>query len=454
MLYFDQLSSDRFGTVRQQIWSLLHYPLHMAILLCVEGNTSLIVWNSAVQALKWIWTIQPKNYADPAAGFADTPAFLSYLDTTMNTWNARFSSKYWNSTYDWNQNFTVIENYTATYGFQSEDWNNKTGDIVRYMFDRAQVFVFEAHSDSLAKLNAVTTPASSPRARLEGIFDVFNVTVIQFYIGGGAMLLVLALMYWFNKLHKTKYEFGEMINRVVVGFTLMIVGIAAVISNKSTTGFKFAASQWIIAIMVLCFVAGKLTNFTSSVLAASTNNSEVLALDNLLLGISHHIARRAAHRSRSWGGSTMNDDNDTTGLISKYPSNTPNPNSHGTKSSISTVQTAYTPYDTPVHTQDFATPRDRSRGASPDPSEGSVHEDAHAGSFSYHNTPISAMPGALGLNFATTPSLYSNHDGGKDKSKQRGGYESITGSDADDYDGHDYGHDLTRVPAHANGTNV
>lgn len=256
MLYFDQLSHDRFGTVRQQLWSLLHYPLHVAILLCVEGNTSLIVWNSAVQALKWTWDIEPANYSDPAANFGSTDAYISYLNDTMYDVNARFKSKAWNATYDWNKNFTAIRNYTDVYGFRTPEWNTRTANVTRMMFNYAQVFVFEAHADTLAKISAVTSPTANARMKLDGIFDVFNVTVLQFYIGAGAMLLLLAIMYWFNKLHKTKYEFGEMINRVVVGFGLIIAGVAVVLVNKKTSGFKFAASNWIIPIVVISFILG------------------------------------------------------------------------------------------------------------------------------------------------------------------------------------------------------
>jgi hypothetical protein len=256
MLYFDQLSHDRFGTVRQQVWALLHYPLHSAILLCVEGNTSLIVWNSGLQILKWIWDVEPKDYSNPADGYYNTSEYISYLNQSMLDINGMFKSKYWNATYNWNTNFTALENYTATYGFKTDDWNNKTGDIVRYMFDRAQVFVYEAHADSLAKLNAVTSTTTSPRVKLDAVSDVFNTTVMQFYIGGGCVLLVLAIMYWFNKLHKTKYEFGEIIIRIIVGFTLIITGVSAVIADKTSSGFKFVASHWIIPILVLMFAGG------------------------------------------------------------------------------------------------------------------------------------------------------------------------------------------------------
>ena len=183
MLYFDQLSNDRFGTVRQQIWSLLHYPLHMAILLCVEGNTSLIVWNSAVQGLMWMWSLAPSDYSNPGAGFNDTSDLLSHLNQGMWSIDARFNSKYWNATYKWESNFTAIENHTATYGFRSDEWNNRTGSLIRYIFDNAQVFIFEAHADTVGKLNAVSAPAMNPRQRLDRIFDVFNTTVMQFYIG-------------------------------------------------------------------------------------------------------------------------------------------------------------------------------------------------------------------------------------------------------------------------------
>lgn len=264
MLYFDQFSEDRFGTLRQQIWSLLHYPLHMAIVICVEGNTSLIVWDSAVQALRFIWSLEFEDYTDPADDFDSVTGYITYLNNSMISINDRFRSKKWEKTYDWNINLTAISEYADQYDFKSDIWNNKTGELVKTMFTKAQVFVFEAHADTLAKLNAVTpvnqavvrNAQQATEDRLEAIYDVFNVTVMSFYIGAGAMLLVLAILYWFNKMHKTKYEFGEMINRVVVGFALIIVGVATVIGDKSTKGFKFAASHWMIAIVVLCFVGG------------------------------------------------------------------------------------------------------------------------------------------------------------------------------------------------------
>ncbi|CAE7026387.1 hypothetical protein PTTW11_04065 [Pyrenophora teres f. teres] len=428
MLYFDQLSHDRFGTVRQQIWGLLHYPLHSAIVLCVEGNTSLIVWNSAVQALKYIWSMQPDDYSDPANGYSDTSDYLSYLNQSMLSVNATFKAKFWSSTYNWNTNFTAIENYTSTYGYRSEEWNQRTGDVVRYMFDRAQVLAYEAHADSLAKLNAVTSTTSSPGVKLNAVSDVFNTTTMQFFIGAGCVLLVLAIMYWFNKVHKTKYEFGEIINRVIVGFTLIILGISLVITDKTTDGFKFTNSQWLIPIVVLFFTLG--TYLTHSLYLffflhpgvhdTNTSTQTVLFLDNILLAIAQYTTHHSRHNLHkhhsSCGNATPHNDSDT-----NYPSRTPSP-SHTprwttpARRSPRTKATASTTSLPKVHTHTH-TPRNSPHlytTAIPHPtftdSDVTLHSDepnthTHTTNppsptqqtFSYQNTPTSAEPKPLGL---------------------------------------------------------
>ena len=53
MLYFDQIEHERFGSIRQQIWALLHFPLHTAIVLTVEGITQFVQWWIAFSNSKW-----------------------------------------------------------------------------------------------------------------------------------------------------------------------------------------------------------------------------------------------------------------------------------------------------------------------------------------------------------------------------------------------------------------
>ncbi|KAH7385431.1 bacterial low temperature requirement A protein-domain-containing protein [Phaeosphaeria sp. MPI-PUGE-AT-0046c] len=391
MLYFDQLSNDRFGTVRQQIWSLLHYPLHSAILLCVEGNTSLIVWNSAVSGLKFIWSLGPDDFSDPGAGFDNTSDMISNLNQSMWRIDGCYNSRYWNATYRWQSNFTAIENYTAEYGFRSDEWNNRTGSLVKNMFENAQAFVFVAHTETLAKLNAVSATAVGPRERLDRIFSVFDTTVIQFYTGAGVLLLVLAVMYWFNKRHKTKVEFGEMINRVIVGFGLLIVGVATVIANRTPTGFKFYASQWIIPIVLFCFAI-------------------VLLLDNLLAAISCHTRRHHSHQhNHSWNSSTAHSDSDNANLIPIAKHHTHSSDSLSVSAPLSRVQTAYMPFCHSPHKGNHTlssskvsfntTPQRQMR--KPDSGstlrENAEEERRQTERFSYQHTPVENGAHGLGI---------------------------------------------------------
>lgn len=113
----------------------------------------------------------------------------------------------------------------------------------------------------------------NPGDELNAVYRVFDVAVLYFYIGAAAMLLILAMCYWFGKLHKSKYEFGEIINRTLVGFTLLVIGISTVLSDKTETGFKIASSDWIIPVVMIAFAI-------------------VIVLDNVLLTITTLTQKR------------------------------------------------------------------------------------------------------------------------------------------------------------------
>jgi hypothetical protein len=42
MFYFDNQPKQHYGTIRQQLWSVLHFPLHIAIVLVVEGSQQIV----------------------------------------------------------------------------------------------------------------------------------------------------------------------------------------------------------------------------------------------------------------------------------------------------------------------------------------------------------------------------------------------------------------------------
>ncbi|KAF2710728.1 hypothetical protein K504DRAFT_376108, partial [Pleomassaria siparia CBS 279.74] len=51
MSYFDRLHEEHFGSIKQQIWSILHFPLHIMLVLVLQGISILVIYRQAVETL-------------------------------------------------------------------------------------------------------------------------------------------------------------------------------------------------------------------------------------------------------------------------------------------------------------------------------------------------------------------------------------------------------------------
>jgi hypothetical protein len=143
ILYFDQIENDRFGTIRQQVWAILHYPLHVAILLTVEGSTALILWNIIMQIdLNW-WANWYPAVADDSyfANFTSAEAVTEYLQEAL-TWIAK---DFRNGTFVAGYNATeVLEKFDHLNGtFPDESWSEGAGELVNELFTGVENFIFE-----------------------------------------------------------------------------------------------------------------------------------------------------------------------------------------------------------------------------------------------------------------------------------------------------------------------
>ncbi|TKX19958.1 hypothetical protein C1H76_7842 [Elsinoe australis] len=66
MLYFDHLTHSHFGSIRQQIWSFLHFPLHLALVLSLDGANQFIAWRAATIRVNSLLSQLPTfSFSDP-----------------------------------------------------------------------------------------------------------------------------------------------------------------------------------------------------------------------------------------------------------------------------------------------------------------------------------------------------------------------------------------------------
>jgi hypothetical protein len=186
----------------------------------------------------------------------------------------------------------------------------------------------------------------------------------------------------------------------------------------------------------------------------------VLFLENILLAIQQHTARHPHthhNHNTSWGASTLNDsDNETRGLISKYPSRAPSPSGtprnlmpkgtprirgHTPTTSLNTVHSPYLSYDSPPHPRDFAASASSHhvRGKSPSSGPGLVtlrespsptpsRHRAHTGDFSYENTPVSAVGNCSGVGIGIavhSPSMPTREETSTHALREQTSYKSL-----------------------------
>lgn len=76
MIYFDWMNRSYFGSFREGLWTFLHFPFHLALVLLVEGAAQFILWRKAVEVVASV----NKLFLAAESKFTGTSsAVLSYL---------------------------------------------------------------------------------------------------------------------------------------------------------------------------------------------------------------------------------------------------------------------------------------------------------------------------------------------------------------------------------------
>jgi hypothetical protein len=246
MLYFDQIETEksRISTKRSELWTLLHFPFHVCILLVVEGFGQLSIWRKIT------------NYTNITSNM-----FESVPLPTVNTTEAY--EAYANQ---------VNSTLAAYWGLNFED---AVECIVKYAgdLDTIQSFCyFEAEgkvADYLAETYEVVVPESLPDASSfneslaadYNVYSLFYTVYLYFFISAGLTLIFLALLFILGKRSHTRIEWISIGSRLFVGTALCL--LAAMYADNSD-GFNvfdnFFSSAWMVTTVMLAYGLGKLKN--------------------------------------------------------------------------------------------------------------------------------------------------------------------------------------------------
>lgn len=227
----------------------MHYPLHVAVLLTVEGQTALIVWNACRYGIGW-FDSQYASVTSPNTNYESTTAFVEAINSTLETTAQKYHyyelSKYYNATSD----LAKLESINAT--FRSDEWNTEASDILKKIQAGVEYFIFYNFQ---AEGTSEIEDTDDYETKVELYNESFKVVFEYFYIAAGGLLIMLAVMAWFGRTHKRTDEYFSIAIRMLIGLALPWVSLTAFYEEpSSTTSFRFRDAGWLIPIVTFAYL--------------------------------------------------------------------------------------------------------------------------------------------------------------------------------------------------------
>jgi low temperature requirement protein LtrA len=256
MMYFDQVLSTRFppwhdtdhtqsetkhvGTIRQQFWTICHFPFHAAVLLTVEGVAQFSVWRKVLDVInQWETNVyQAANY--PTNG--NTTIMVEYLNQTINALYEQFPAS--KAPYmDFTGDFQALQNSSLS----NDTLQDVLGDI------DYNGIVYIATSFGIEPPKKFEDPSED---QLEGISETFEAVFLYFFAAAGLALVFMAILFFLGKRYKVRGDYVSIAVRVLVGVGLGLLTLMDLTSSAENAYANYAGGPWLLPTVVLAYGFG------------------------------------------------------------------------------------------------------------------------------------------------------------------------------------------------------
>ncbi|KAF2274201.1 uncharacterized protein EI97DRAFT_422655 [Westerdykella ornata] len=207
MLYFDRLQEEHFGTIKQQWWSFLHFPLHTSLVLVLQGVSLLVIWIQAVKAFDDFAVV-----LNPVLNATANLEYASGIDMA-----AAYNATMWASVYDYvpkgvDASKAIKGNDEAMYilidaydSLLADPTNETAVNLVTYGTDEAFALasktIFDSLSVSIPKnkekkddKKGDEVKRTDPIALLLSYIHVFELVFTYVFVAGGLSLILTTLL--------------------------------------------------------------------------------------------------------------------------------------------------------------------------------------------------------------------------------------------------------------------
>jgi low temperature requirement protein LtrA len=250
MLYFDQIETEghKPNSLRQQIWTLMHFPLHLSILLTVEGFSQFVIWRRFC------------DYMNSASAVFNTIIMPNATDTSVASWSNYASQVNSSILAQWP---TLSSNISSTI----TDISNSGGNLTEVNSDISSILGFVSQQIA-AKFEVDNTDIGTdtdPDAFLKNVLSLYATVYVYFFLASGLVLIILGCQFLVGKAGKSRIEYVSMASRFVIGIGLALLATMYAPYHDKSEGagtdrfITFFTSPWLSPTVVIAFTAGKLS---------------------------------------------------------------------------------------------------------------------------------------------------------------------------------------------------
>ena len=263
----------------------------MALILCLQGLSRFLIWKSFYDAVEHslapFFTNQTYNNATE---------FLNILTEDLTVFQEKFRGTEFVDFYNYTQDLADI----SRLNFSNHHGEQKAINLTTVILDSAIDYIF--HVFQITVPEKISNKKAITQALIDGV-RVFTTAFFYFIIGSGFVLLLLGVLYWFGKRHKSRYEWASLVLRFVSGIALALVVLTiyqneVVVSDGIRISTDQAAfildKQWVIPIVLLVFATGQSTPlivkvFLHSCTPVVRHGADIFSLSHLA-GRHSHLA--------------------------------------------------------------------------------------------------------------------------------------------------------------------
>ena len=250
MLYFDQVDAKRFGTIRQQVWALMHLPFHIALVLFLEGTSRFVTWRNGLEQMDYL-DYEIYNYYYTTNTTAD-------LADTLNSFSGGLLDIYESPAKYYTDASKYIEDLANQTDILSDSTYTDVDDL-SYTLIEAMFKFFNIKAPKDENKAATNIEGSykhkDPTEAYVKILHVYDLVFHYFFIAAGCTLIMMAILILVAKKKKCAGDWAAIALRVTVG-----TGVAAIaaMSRYPTFQVNFLWSGWLLptAAIAMALVVG------------------------------------------------------------------------------------------------------------------------------------------------------------------------------------------------------